>query len=279
MSHPSEDILEAYALDPHAHPGEVVASLTSHLEQCAACREWLEYLRSFYEKFRRLPFSASRSLQGLVESLRPPATVFDLRPFQRWGPGTARPVRRTTILAAASDTISATRYHRLGVLSSEEEGVVLRLIYDAHNDVVDVFLIASEPRKREHAIISFPVLHLECVTDLEGKSRFRGVKEVREIEWATQYAVVRLPMCEIALRPSGETRQSIGEPESHLVTATVDAASVSVWISPLAKQTRPITTALLTDNGNIVSTIHLADGRGSVPLDGSSSRLILRFYN
>jgi len=279
MSHPSEHILEGYALDADALSGEVAADLTRHLEMCPACRQWVEYLQSFYEQFRRLPFNTSPRLQGLIETLRPPASVFDLRPFQRWTSGPTRTVRRPTILAAASDTLSTTRYHRLGVLSSEEEGVVLRLIYDAQEDVVDLYLISSELRKHQHALVAFPALHLECATDHEGRSRFHGIEKVREIEWATQYAVVRLPLCEIPLLPGSEVYHTIGKPESHAVTATIDASRVSVRIEPLAEQTRQITTALLTDNGTQISMVHLQNGRGSAPLDGSPSRLVLRLYN
>jgi len=279
MKHPPEDILETHALDPDAPPGEIGTELASHLEHCPACREWVEYLRSFYGKFRRLPFSASPTLQGLLESLKPPATVFHLQPFQRWKQGDVRPVRRTTVLAASSDTLSVTRYHRLGVLSSEEEGVVLRLIYDAQENVVDVFLVSSEPRKRQHAIVSFPVLHLECVTDVEGRGRIPQGKEMREASWATQYAVVRLPMCEITLPASGQLHQTIGDPESHTVIASVEETEVSFRITTLARQARPITTALISDDRTPAVIVPLADGRGSAPRDPSPSRLVLRLYN
>lgn len=279
MKHPSEKILEAVALDAGGTVEGQPEEVRRHFDECSPCREWVEYLRSFYRQFRRLPFSSSPALQSLIESVRPPPTVFALRPFQRWAAGEGGHARRTTILAAASDVMSTARYRRLGVLSSEEEGVVLRLIYDAQEDLVDVFLISSESRKRQHAIVSFPVLHLECVTDREGKSRFRGVKQVRDIAWATQYAVVRLPICEVPLPLEGEARHAVGEPESHMLSATVDAMRVSLAITPLQKQARPITTALLSDEGTQLSIVNLENGCGSVPVVGSPSQLVLRLYH
>ncbi len=144
---------------------------------------------------------------------RPPATI-EARPF--------RPRREAgpTVLAAAtkderpeaarSETGPAEEasgsFQTFSTLATEGGNVLIRVIGNRETGRGRVYILSDDPERTAWAVVSFPELGLDLVTDEHGIATFDLPEHTAPGEWADVTALLRRPIVEARLHPGEETQ-------------------------------------------------------------------------
>jgi hypothetical protein len=101
------------------------------------------------------------------------------------------------VLAAMSPQVQR-RFVRLATLYSEQDGVIVRLLRDEKEHVLELYLNTREPL-RAPAVVEFPQLNFEIVTNEKGRANFTPPGEIDSSVWSDISAVVHLPVRKIKI--------------------------------------------------------------------------------
>lgn len=175
--HPSETQLEQFAQFRDELDQDLVSAITSHLKACSACKEIVEWFRVFYS-----------DLWKDENSHVTPPNVIPLVPYRI----THRESLYTPIVLAAMSQKVQQRFVRLSTLYSEEEGVIARVLSDEQEHVLELYLHSKEPLEAS-AIVEFPQLGVEVVTDENGRATFQPPEGLDRGTWSDTTAVVHIP--------------------------------------------------------------------------------------
>lgn len=175
--HPSETQLEQYVQFQEELPDEVVSAITSHLAACSVCRNIVEWFRDFYAD---LWVEQDREVSQ--------ADVIQLQPYKVQRKDN---IKGPIVLAAMGQEVQH-RFVRVATLSSEEDGIIVRLLSDEKKGVFELYLHTREPLSAP-AIVEFPLLGFEVITSEDGKAIFTPSPDIDRSTWSDTKAVVHLP--------------------------------------------------------------------------------------
>ncbi|HKI45247.1 MAG TPA: hypothetical protein VKA08_07960 [Balneolales bacterium] len=178
--HPTETQLEQFAQFQEELDKDVFSAIAVHLRTCPACKGVVDWFRLFYQDF----WSAR---QGLNSGDK--AFVIPLVPYKTFQMASMH----TPIVLAAMSSQVQRRFVRLATLYSEQEGVIVRLLRDEQENVVELYLNTREPLKAP-AIVEFPQMNFEIVTNEQGRANFTPPGEMDTSAWSDTSAVVHLPV-------------------------------------------------------------------------------------
>jgi hypothetical protein len=282
MRHTEEQLLEAYAQQRENLPGDIRQLVEAHLAVCAACQSIAEFLRAFYADLRESPPEVAPQMQALVDALFPLPHIIPLQPFQpkldtiSFGDG------YTTVLAAMSPA-TPRRFKTVATFAAEPQNTLVRITHDNVTDVFKLYVLADDPRKREWAIVSFPQLAADFVTDDKGQVAFQLSAHARPENWAALEAVLRLPIVETHL-PLDRFQQS-SAPQFLETTAADHAVALSYAdkiLTIVAHATKPhaqvIQRVVVKTAAGQIFLATLRNGKASLNLDALPEALTLRLY-
>lgn len=207
-NHPSETQLEQFAQFQEELDKDVFSAIAVHLRTCSACKEVVDWFRSFYVDFWNA---------GPEKNVGNKSHIIELVPYKRHYKAS---IDAPIVLAAMSPQVKR-RFVRVATLYSEQDGVIVRLLRDETEHVLELYLNMREPLDAP-AIVEFPQMGFEIVTDLKGRATFAPPEEIDSLAWADTSAAVHLPFRKTrihldALRQGKSTTQKISSENDDLV--------------------------------------------------------------
>ncbi len=184
--HPTETQLEQFAQFQEELDKDVFSAIAVHLRTCSACKEVVDWFRLFYQDF----WNAGQGSNGEHKS-----HVIPLVPYKTFQKAS---LDAPIVLAAMSSQVQR-RFVRLTTLYSEQDGVIVRLLRDEKENVLELYLNTREPLKAP-AIVEFPQLNFEIVTNKKGRANFTPPGEIDSSVWSDTSAVVHLPVRKTKIR-------------------------------------------------------------------------------
>jgi hypothetical protein len=164
---------EEVLVETYVHrPGDLTETQRRRVQRLVAddpeAAEWARVLRATYDAFHsiedgRVPAVVDR----FVDEMFAPPSVLSLTPVSAVGP---------TRLAA--DTGTADRFESLAVLTSREHGVLVRVLKDAQQDEVRVYVLARDAEAYRHALFESADGRLQVPLRSDGYGRFSPAGEV-----------------------------------------------------------------------------------------------------
>lgn len=187
--HPSETQLEQYAQFPWELNRDILTAITAHIYDCRPCKEVVVW---FTEYYRGLPDIEIR------ENTPDAAHVILLNPYKAARNGMAN----APIVLAAMGAHTRQRFVRIATLYSEEKGVIIRLLWDEEEKKLELYLHTGSPLEAP-AVVEFPQMDLEIVTDTNGRADFEIPGEPDRSIWSDTSAVVHLPFSKTQVHLAG----------------------------------------------------------------------------
>jgi hypothetical protein len=266
MHHPPAEHIELYVLRNSEDNAGAAGSISAHLRECPGCRQYAEYLASFYRDVLELQLRKRDPEEGghKVRSWKLPLV---LHPF---GGIPQRPL--SGLLAAKSATDNAVpRLEPLASFSHEPEDVLLRLVLDRGDRTIRVSLHQQEFRQEAGILVSFPALEKHLLLDVAGN----GVCPMDEwplgLEWSNLAILVRYPSCTIHLDKWDEEERKISwrllcSAEPHFDAQLLfDGAAVSLRIDAPHQVDLPALAAY-QNPGRFAHLAMIREGRALLPL-------------
>jgi hypothetical protein len=164
MKHYDEEILEKFAQNPVLFNERMRKEIRTHFRECSLCLTIFRYFYKFYKDFDESSARMSPEVERFVESLNPVIPIAGLGARKHREPG-----MYMTVLAAMSATRGSDRFQPVATLASEEQQAVVRILQDNSTQKLRFFVITEDPRKRSHALLSFPEISADFVTDRRGQ--------------------------------------------------------------------------------------------------------------
>ncbi|MCS3748931.1 hypothetical protein GGQ19_000082 [Salinibacter ruber] len=284
MQPSDEQRIERFVRDPESMPEGQRREARCLIEEDAGARAYADFLQGVYDRLENenwleggSPASPSERVEGLVEEVfseEEERSALSLQPF--------RPRRnpRPTVLAAetgAPETRMHTgegRFSVLAVLEAEEEDLLVRVIWDKDTRQARLYVLSELPERRAHALVSFPSLGLDLITDEEGCREFNVPLRISQKHWAGTRAVVRRPVAERAIGPGEEI--SVPLPGEGTLLGAREEGALRVALEPCGPEVPSYLTATPPDR-----PARLFDLKAASPLEPDVSPeapLVLRVY-
>ncbi|MDZ7291440.1 MAG: hypothetical protein ONB44_07640 [candidate division KSB1 bacterium] len=286
MNHIEEQVLETYIRRPEKLPDSVHQCVATHLASCAACSAITDFLHSFYADLDNTPDEVSPRMEALIEMPSTSPFIIPLRPFQSQPEAVAFADGYTTVLAAMSPATPRQRFQTVATFAAERHRTLVRILHDSATNNFKLYLLADDPRKREGAIVSFPKLAADFVTDERGRVAFQLPGHEQPQNWTTLEAELRLPVAEVCLSPDQLKKTS--PPEFHQIYETIAAEHTATFsyadkvltlnVRPLQPEVQAITRAVVKGATGQTFLITLHGGKAELLLDPLPETLTIRFY-
>ncbi|MCG3158346.1 MAG: hypothetical protein DKINENOH_04988 [bacterium] len=279
MTHPPESLIEAYV----RHPDDLSAvqrdAIAGHLAGCRACHEVGEYLRSFYLELEALQHKTSLQVEQWLQKHSAPAQKVTLHPFKPQREVLRASDGYTVVLAALTHEPPALRFQTVATFTSAGQNVLLRLLRDNASDSFRLYLLADPQSRRAHALVSFPALALEVLTDEKGRAAFTLAAHVIPKDWEAVQVVLRFPVHDLQLHAAALGQDTvIWEAAGHVITLAYVQGTLTLEALPQKANTPACCFAALTAaNGQVVG-VALHNGKGVLALAPLPETLTLRFY-
>ncbi len=164
--------LELIVLEEKLGKKEVDSRFGEHLQKCVYCNERAAQLKTFYGEFKKIssePVSLLeyRFIQDIAEN------------FSRWihiaYPLSFKDTSQSSegmpvVLAAASkDEKKLTPFNNLGVLTTKDGEILIRLIKTVKNGNITLHLISDHKQNYRNVLVTIPNVNGEFVSDDNGK--------------------------------------------------------------------------------------------------------------
>lgn len=212
-----EDDIERFV----RHPDAMEAELRDRVEAALAAQDNLyaiaAFLRRFYALFDALQAEAAEqeALNARVAAFA--NVLFPEEAFRRLVPIRQVSGRRpgVTVLAAVSDR-PANRFETVCTLAAPDHSVLLRIVHDDKSGEHRLYVLSKESPDRAHALVTFPDLGLQFVTDERGRTVFEMPPAGEQYPWVDAQATFSIPVAVETLRPAAlgtETHRAL--PSGH----------------------------------------------------------------
>jgi hypothetical protein len=285
MTHIEELILEIYAHHPEKLDAEGRRTVQAHLNICTACRSIANFLHEFYASLAALNDTVSPPVEALVGKLFPAASIIPLYSFRPQHKAELFDSRYTTVLAAMSLDAPRLRFATVATLASEPQKILVRILLDNEANTFKLYVLADEPRKREHAIVSFPSLAVDLATDEKGQVTFELSKAQMPENWATLEAVLRLPLVKFHLTSDQLMSSSRQAPLLLHETSGPDCSlslvyenkTLTLAAHPRSEESK-INLAMIEGDNDKMFLIVLRESKGSIALEPLPQELVIRLY-
>jgi hypothetical protein len=282
MRHIEEQLLEAYARQPEKFTGDARQSVETHLAACAACQSIVEFLRAFYADLRESPPEVAPQVLALVEALFPLPHIIPLQPFQPKLEAISFGDGYTTVLAAMSPA-APRRFQTVATFAAEPQNTLVRITHDNVTDVFKLYVLADDLHKREWAIVSFPKLAADFVTNDKGQVAFQLSAQARPENWAALEAVLRLPVAEAQLDLT-RLQQNAAPPflettaADYAVTLSHADKILAIAVRSMKPHAQAIQRVVVQATSGQTFLVALRDGKGDLNFDALTETLTLRLY-
>ncbi len=274
MKHYNDEIIEQFILNADSLDAQTRNELYAHCEECADCRVVLEYFAEFYNAFNTGNKSIIPAIDEFVTGLYPviPVSVFNVHEHRE-------PKVYMTVLAAMSSTQGSDRFRSVATLASEEQQAVVRILQDNNTKRLRIYVITDDPSKKSHAVLSFPEISVDIVTDSRGQIEVDNVLS----DWKDLKGVLRLTVAEHSMTADQLFNGNSGgviQIEGGLHEVTVTYRNNKLHIATFKKKhyAPDLNVAVISEKQNVNYFIPLTNGKGEYMLSSLPDSFMMRLY-
>lgn len=282
MGHIREEILERLVLEPSRIDPESSETIRGHLQECQACQAVVDYLRDFYDRFNALGSRLSPGVEQFADSVAPTASVIPLRSFTYKPTISPSEAEYTAVLAAGTDPTASGRYRNLATLAADDQDTIVRIVLDRKSDRVAFYVHASDSRRKEFSVISFPEIGLDFVCNQHGEIEAGPLPVLLSADFGATPTVLRTCVKQLDLGTADFTphpvlgmfcERQIG---SDVLRLGFKDSALSIESTGRAEE--PFRYALVQPEGSSPVLVPLPNGSGRCSLTILPARLTVRFY-
>jgi hypothetical protein len=281
MKHIAESLIETSVRHSEELDAATSQCIAAHLEVCGACRSIADFLRSFYAELDSPDKEILPQVDERVKVFFPGARLIPLYPFRPVLDKVYAGDEYTVVLAAMSPEPPAPRFQTVATLVSAQKDTLLRILRDNAANAFRLYILAENRRQRENAIISFPELALDFITDEKGQAIFKLAEDAVPADWEAVKSVLRLPIREISLRVEQLQHNALTLDEAatdHIIKIACTDDALTLELLPRRPDAPPIALAAIEGTAEQKFLMTLRDGKSSLRLDPLPETLTIRFY-
>lgn len=274
MKHYDEEILEQFILNADSINPQTRNEISAHCIECSNCRVMLEYFAEFYNAFNTLSENVTSEVDEFVAGLYPviPISAFNVQEHRE-------PKVYMTVLAAMSATQGSDRFRSVATLASEEQQAVVRILQDNSTKRLRIYIITDDPPKRSHAVLSFPEISADFVTDSRGQIEVDYVPS----NWKDMKGVLRLTVAEHSIpaqnlnydNGGGDTQVDGG---LHAVAVTYRDNKLHITTLKKKHYAPDLNVAVISGEKDVNYFIPLRNGKGECMISSLPESLMVRLY-
>ena len=286
MMHIEEYMLERFVLSPQHMDAKTTLAVQSHIDQCTACRETVQFLKSFYTDLKSLDYTASPRTERFLQSLFPSTAVIHLKPFRPQPEAASSDARYITVLAAMTEQAVQHRFQTRATLASEQDGTLVKILHDNVANSFKLYILANDDRRRKHALVSIPALSIELVTNEHGQSSFSLPEAMGETDWNSVTAFLHLPVAEYTVSGAeivGATSERpivLGHADGTKYTLVLSHAKGKIRLDASSTRSEaPPNRALLMESQGNTSLLTLRNGIGEHLYETLPDSLTIRLFS
>lgn len=168
----SEIQLELFVLNERLSKQKFGLEVREHLEECAFCKRRIEHIDGFYREVENnLQKPTSPIENNLVQSLSRKLSkwIHIARPLPLLGRKRLSVSSPVVLAAASTDTGVSLPFANLGVLTTEDREILVRLIKTMKNGEVTLHLISDNEQNYKNVLVTIPDVEGEFFSDENGK--------------------------------------------------------------------------------------------------------------
>lgn len=287
MGHVNEQKLDLYILKRGAVEESLRVEVEAHLNHCAACTKIFEFLKSFYSELEEYQDVDADMVERIIQNEPRSSNVIELHPFKPQLGLEAVNSQYLTVLAAMSNQPAQQRYQTVSTLASEKDKALVRIMYDRTEVRYHLYVNTKDPRQCRHAIISFPALSTDFVTDGDGKVSFPAAQQMREKDWSSTECVLLTAIVEYQLRSEEIQRlcnlQTVlierEDNVSRSLKLEYSETTLHVHVTNLDNSHPGITRALVRTSAQEKILVYLENGDGTCRMASPLQELTLLLYH
>jgi hypothetical protein len=274
MKHFDEEILEKFALKPVLFNERMRKEILNHLSECSLCHGIFRYFFNFYKGFNESSARKSLGVECFVESLNPVIPIVNLDARKHREPG-----MYMTVLAAMSAALESDRFQSVATLASEKQQAIVRILQDNSTQKLRFFVITDDPRKRSHALLSFPEISADFVTDRWGQLEV----EFPHLQWDQIRGFLRIAVGIHTINTQNLTGRNGGKyydlnGELHTVSVAYQDKKLHIITSRKKNFTPDLNIAVISGENDNSYFISLQNGAGECTIPLLPESLTLRLY-
>jgi len=264
MTAEDDILIETYVHRPDALSLDDRRRAEALIEDDAEAKTWATQLRAMYEAFYAMPDETPRVVDRFVDQLFGAPTVVSLTPAPRAQP---------TVFSA--DTGTAARFEPLAVLSSKENGVMVRILHDTQRHEGRVYVLARDDEAYRHALFESGDETLQVPLREDGVGRFSNPRQVEAD--ALRHGRIRRCIWSGPLVPGETPSSSLQVMDGYTVRAAWTGPATLRLQSTTREADRPSLCWVGIDDGDSVRLIEFEDETAelTVPLDDTERTLRL----
>jgi hypothetical protein len=233
-----------------------------------------------------MPEQVSPEVEAFVAQLFPVARIIPLHPLQRQPNAVAYSDRYVMVLAAKTPETALRKFQTVATLISEPHNTLVRIQRNNETQTYTLYVHTDDPRKREWAIVSFPELAADFVTDEKGQVTFQLPNDQIPANWEALKGILRLPVAEFHLSADQLAQIARHHSLSLEETANSDYAmqlssaqgALRLAVAPRHRDAPEMTKAVIKGTEGKVLLIGLHTGKGRFVLDPLPQELTIRLY-
>jgi hypothetical protein len=274
MKHYDEEILEKFALKPVLFNERMRKEIRTHFRECSLCLAIFKYFYDFYKDFNESSARKSPQVERFVGSLNPVIPIAGLDARKHREPG-----MYMSVLAAMSATQGSDRFRSVATLASEEQQAVVRILQDNSTKKLRFFVLTDDPRKRSHALLSFPEISANFVTDRRGQLEV----DFPHLQWDRIRGFLRIAVGIHTINTQNLTGRNGGKyydlnGELHTVTVAYQDKKLHITTSRKRNYTPDLSIAVISGENDHTYFIPLKKGAGDCTIPLLPGTLTLRLY-
>jgi len=274
LKHPDEEKIEQFALNPSALSTGKRDEIQEHIRQCFLCERIYTFFSEFYAGHKENTLEPSSMIYEFIAGIYP---VIPLSPFAFRQ--NADQKMYMTVLAAMTTPHVIDRFTSVAVLASEAHQAVVRVLQDTTTNRYKIFVITDDPDKRSHALLSFPDLSLDFVTDDRGQLEVDYPVD----NWKSNKGFLRIAIAEHVLPADTLTNTNNNEPLEinsglHSITVAYVEKNLQITTSKKKPYAPDINVAVVSGDSDETLFIPLPGGNGMCSLPELPESLTLRLY-
>ncbi len=274
MKHYDEEILEQFALNPGMLGESIQTEIRLHIKDCSLCLGIFNYFADFFEEFHETLDRTPPEVDEFVAGLYPviPISNINIREPQE-------PAMYVTVLAAMSAARGNDRFRSVATLASEEQRAVVRILQDNSTNKLRMYVITDDPGKRSYALLSFPEISADFVTDRNGQIEV----DFPHSNWNHMKGVLRLAVAEHNVETQNLLNENGGNYTDlngglHSVSVAYQDKKLHITTSKKKNYAPDLNIAVVSGENDLTYFIPLQNGTGECVIASLPESLALRLY-
>ncbi len=154
-----------------------------HIQNCSYCSARLKEAKDFWNRFQKeLNSPTTKREHELLDWIDPPPRTWIAKPIFE-----DRSHYKTDVLAAATSTeITQQNVSRVGVLATDNQGILIRVLHYKSTGKTILYFLSDDPNKMKKVGVRIPQINFTGVTNQYGELDIGSVNLDQWTDWSVE---------------------------------------------------------------------------------------------